>query len=198
MTMFIQVFQVQLRDADLWSRRVATWRREIRPKTTGFLGFTSGVTAEGYMITLARFRSEEAAKVDNDLPEQGAWIEETSKAFDGEVTFHDCREVDSLLDGGSDDAGFVQIMQGRAKDQEQMRGQMTQMEGDLRKVRPDLIGATMAWHGDGGFTQAAYFISEQEARKNEQTMARSPVYEQFMGLIEGDLTFYDFSNPDFE
>ena len=97
--MFIQVFQVQLRDADLWSRRVATWAGDIRPKTTGFLGFTSGVTAEGYMITLARFRSEEAAKVDNDLPEQGAWIEETSKAFDGEVTFHDCREVDSLLDG---------------------------------------------------------------------------------------------------
>ena len=29
-------------------------------------------------------------------------------------------------------------------------------------------------------------------------MARSPVYQQFMGLIEGDLTFYDLSNPDFE
>jgi hypothetical protein len=198
MIMFIQVFQVQRRDADLWSRRVETWRRETRPKTTGFLGFTSGVTAGGYMITLARFRSEEAAKVDNDLPEQGAWMQETSKAFDGEVTFHDCREVDSLLDGGSDDAGFVQIMQGRAKDQKQMRGQMTEMEGDLRKVRPDLIGASMAWHGDGSFTQAAYFTSEEEARKNEQTMARSPVYEKFMAMIEGDLTFYDLSKPDIE
>jgi hypothetical protein len=92
----------------------------------------------------------------------------------------------------------VQIMQGRAKDQKQMRSQMPGMEGDLRKERPDLIGATMAWHGDGGFTQAAYFNSEQEARKNEQTMARSPVYERFMGLIDGDLTFYDLSKPDFE
>ncbi len=61
--MFIQVFHVKLRDTDLWARRVATWRREIRPNTTGFLGFTSGVTAQNYMITLARFRSEEAAKV---------------------------------------------------------------------------------------------------------------------------------------
>ena len=196
--MFIQVFQVQLRDADLWSRQVATWRREVRPKTTGFLGFTSGVTSDGYMITLARFKSEEAANVDNDRPEQGAWFEETSKAFDGDVTFHDCNDVDTLLDGGSDEAGFVQVMQGRAKDQKQMRGQMTEMEGDLRKVRPDLIGATFAWHGDGAFTQAAYFASEQEARKNEQTMAESPVYEQFMGLIDGGLTFYDLSNPDFE
>jgi hypothetical protein len=198
MAMFIQVFQAKLHDADLWSRRVATWRGEIRPKTTGFLGFTSGVTAEGYMITLARFRSGDAAKVDNDLPEQGAWFEETSKAFDGEVTFHDCYEVDTLLDGGSDDAGFVQIMQGRAKDQIQMRSQMTEMQDDLRKVRPDLIGATMAWHGDGGFTQAAYFTSEQVARKNEQTMTNSPVYEQFMALIDGELTFYDLSKPDFE
>jgi hypothetical protein len=196
--MFIQVFQVPLRDAELWSRQVGEWRRQIRPKTTGFLGFTSGVTAEDYMITLARFRSEEAAKVDNDLPEQGAWFEASSNAFDGEVTFHDCREVDTLLDGGSDDAGFVQIMQGRAKDQQHMRGQMKTMEGDLRNIRPDLIGATMAWHGDGGFTQAAYFTSEQEARKNEQNMARSPVYEQFLGFIDGDMTFYDLSSPEFE
>ena len=72
------------------------------------------------------------------------------------------------------------------------------MEGDLRKTRPDLIGATVAWHGDGRFTQAAYFTSEAEARKNEQATAQSPVYEQFMGLIEGDLTFYDLSSPDFE
>jgi hypothetical protein len=196
--MFIQVFQAQLRDADLWARRVGIWRREIRPKTTGFLGFTSGVTAGGYMVTLARFRSGDSAKVDNDLPEQGAWFEETSKAFDGEVTFHDCREVDSLLDGGSDNAGFVQIMQGRAKDEGHMRRQMSEMEGELRKVRPDLIGATMAWHGDGGFTQAAYFTSESEARKNEKAMAQSAVYEKFISLIDGDLTFFDLVEPDFE
>jgi hypothetical protein len=196
--MFIQVFQAQLRDADLWARRVAIWRREIRPMTSGFLGFTSGVTTDGYMITLVRFRSADAAKVDNDLPEQGAWFEETSKAFDGDVTFHDCREVDSLLDGGSDDARFVQIMQGRAKNQDQMRGQLSEMQDDLRKVRPDLIGASIAWHGDGGFTQAAYFSSESEARKNEQDMARSAVYEKFTSLIDGDMTFYDLSSPDFE
>ena len=196
--MFVQVFQGQLQDADLWSRQVEKWRREIRPKTTGFVGFTSGVTAEGYAITVVRFRSEEAAKVDNDLPEQGAWFDEASKAFDGEVTFHDCREVDVLLDGGSNDAGFVQIMQGRAKDQEQMRGQERDMESELHKIRPDLIGATMAWHGDGSFTQAAYFTSQQEARKNEQAMEGSSFYGQFMSMIDGDLTFYDLTSPDLE
>lgn len=196
--MFVQVFQGKLRDAGLWSRRVEIWRREIKPKTTGFLGFTSGVTADGYAITVVRFKSEESARVDNDLAEQGAWFEETSKAFEGDVTFHDCREVDVLLDGGSSDAHFVQIMQGRAKDQNQMRGQQKEMENDLRTARPDLIGATVAWHGDGSFTQAAYFSSEQDARKNEQAMVRSSVYEQFMSMIDGDLTFYDLSKPGFE
>lgn len=55
----------------------------------------------------------------------------------------------------------------------------------------------MAWHGDGGFTQATYFTSEQEARKNEQAMALSPVYRKFMALIDGELTFYDLSSPEF-
>ncbi len=196
--MFVQVFQAKVRDADLWARQVETWRREIKPKTTGFLGFTSGITGEGEMITAVRFTSQETAQVDNDLPEQGAWFEETSKAFDGEVTFHDCREVDILFDGGSDDAGFVQIMQGRAKNQEQMRAQEKDMEPELRKIRPDLIGGITAWHGDGNFTQVAYFRSEAEARQNEQTMATSPVFEQFMAQIDGDMTFYDLTEPAFE
>jgi hypothetical protein len=196
--MFVQVFQAKIRDADLWERRVATWRQEIKPKTTGFLGFTSGVTADGQMITVVRFTSEEAAKVDNDLPEQGAWFEETTKAFDGEVTFHDCREVDEMFGGGSDDAGFVQVMQGRAKDQEQMRTRGKDLEPEMHKLRPDVIGGTVAWHGDGGFTQVVYFTSRDEARTNEQAMAESPVFQEFMSLIDGDLTFYDLTNPDFE
>jgi hypothetical protein len=196
--MFVQVFQGKLQDAALWAHQVARWRREIKPKTTGFLGFTSGVTAGGSAITVVRFDSEESAKVDNDLPEQGAWFEETSKAFDGEVTFHDCRDVDVLLAGGSNDAGFVQVFQGRANDQNEMRRQMKAMEDDLRKIRPDLIGAILAWHGDRGFTQAAYFTSEQDARKNEQAMAHSSVYAQFNSMIDGDLSFFDLSHPDFE
>ena len=72
-----------------------------------------------------------------------------TRASTGEVTFHDCRDVDVLLDGGSDDAGFVQIMQGRAKDQADMRSRQSAIEPALREVRPDLLGGTIAWHGDG-------------------------------------------------
>jgi len=196
--MFVQVFQAKVRDPDLWARRVETWRREIKPKTTAFLGFTSGVAADGEMITVVRFTSAEAAQVDNDLPEQGAWFEETSKAFDGDVTFHDCRDVDVIADGGSNDAGFVQVMQGRAKDQEEMRASERKMEPELRRVRPDLIGGITAWHGDGGFTQVVYFTSENDARRNEQAMAGSPLAEQFRSLIDGDIRFFDLPEPDLE
>ncbi len=196
--MFVQVFQAKVRDADLWARRVEIWRREIRPKTTGFLGFTSGVTKDGEMITVVRFKSPEAAKIDNDLAEQGAWFEETSKAFDGDVTFHDCVDVDVLGDGGSDDAGFVQIFQGRAKDQDAMRAQVKEIEPELRKVRPEALGGTIAWHGDGGFTQVMYFPSEAEAREGEQAMAGTPILEKLMSQLDGGRVFYDLTAPDFE
>jgi hypothetical protein len=194
---FIQVFHGKLSDPDLWARQTEKWRKDIRPKTTGFLGFTSGTTADHRMITVARFESEEKARVDSDLPEQAAWFEESSKAFDGEITFYDCPEVDVLLDGGSDQAGFVQVMQGRAKSPEQMRGLQNQFETELRQVRPDLLGATIAWHVDGGFTQTSYFTSEREARANEQSMASNPLFQTFMSQIDGELTFYDLTEPAF-
>lgn len=197
-TGFIQVWQGKMADPDLFIRQVAKWRAEIRPRTTGFLGFTSGLTTDGHEIVVARFTSEEMARADNDMPEQGTWWATTATTFDGEVTFHDCRTVDTLLDGGSNDAGFVQIMQGRAKDEPAMRARMKAMEPELRKTRPELIGATVAWHGDGTFTQVAYFTSEAEARKNEQATAQSPLMTELRSMIDGELSFYDLPDPDME
>jgi hypothetical protein len=92
----------------------------------------------------------------------------------------------------------VQIVQGRAKDEAEMRAGEKDLEAELRKVRPELIGGTIAWHSDGGFTQVVYFASEADARKGEAAMANTALPEQFMSLIDGDLTFYDLSTPDFE
>ena len=41
-----------------------------------------------------------------------------SSKFSGDAAFHDCRDVEQLLGGGSDDAGFVQVIQGRTRDVE--------------------------------------------------------------------------------
>ena len=97
--------------------------RDIKPATVGFFGFTSGVTKDLEMVTIVRFRSGEAAGADSAAPAQSTWFAESSPAFDGAVTFHDCADVDVIFGGGSDRAGYVQVMQGTAREQAAMRGQ---------------------------------------------------------------------------
>jgi hypothetical protein len=196
--MFVQVIQGQLADVDLWRSAAQAWREQVKPHSTGFLGATSGITADGYAITMARFESEAAARANSDRPEQGAWFAQYAKAYAGEPTFHDCTDVDLLFDGGSDKAGFVQIMQGRAKDQAAMRTGQGANEDELRRIRPDLLGGVIAWHGDGTFTQASYFTSERDARENEKAMADSPMMGEFMALIDGIPTFYDLAEVNFD
>ncbi len=196
--MFVQVIQGQLADVDLWRSASRAWREQVKPHSTGFLGATSGITAGGYAFTLARFESEAAARANSDRPEQGAWFEQYAKAYEGEIIFHDCTDVDELLAGGSDQAGFVQVMQARAKDPEFLRGRDEAMEAELRRIRPDLIGGIVAWHGDGTFTQTSYFTSEAEARENEKVMGDSPMMEQFMAAMDGIPTFYDLTEVTFD
>ena len=124
--MFIQVIEGKVKDADLLRRQNDRWLAELKPGTKGYLGSTGGVTPDGRSIFLARFESEDAARANSERPEQGAWWNETAKAYDGEPTFHDCREADTMFGGGSNDAGFVQVIQGKAKDQAAMRKRIEQ------------------------------------------------------------------------
>ena len=41
--------------------------------------------------------------------------------FDGPVEFHDSDDVTLLFDGGSDDAGFVQVIRGKVDDAARLR-----------------------------------------------------------------------------
>lgn len=197
--MFVQVIQGQVGDRDLWRRQSARWRSEIKPRTSGYLGSTSGLTADGYSIAVVRFESQAAAEANSNLPEQSAWFAELAPAFSGEIVFHDCVEADEILGGGSNSAGFVQIMQGRAKDPAAMRAAGTSMEPELRRMRPDLLGGLVAWHGDGGsFTQTSYFTSESDARLNEKQMGESSMMAEFMAQMDGPLAFYDLAEVDID
>jgi len=194
--MFVQVVQGQVGDRELLARQMEAWRTDVKPGAVGYQGSTGGVTADGRAIVMARFESQEAAQANSDRPEQGAWWSQTAEAFSGEVSFHDCAEVDLMAGGGSNDAGFVQVMQGRVTDQEAMRRLVAELEPALRTSRPDVIGSVCAWHGDGGgFTQAIYFTSEAAAREGEEGMADDESARSMMELIDGELTFFDLSDP---
>ena len=51
-------------------------------------------------------------------PEQTAWAEQMMALMDGPVEFHDCDDVTLMMDGGSDEAGFVQVIRGKVDDVE--------------------------------------------------------------------------------
>jgi hypothetical protein len=195
--MFIQIVQGTVTDADLWQRQGERWRADLKPGAKGYLGMTGGISPAGTVIAIARFESQAAAQANSKRPEQGAWWNETEKAL-SDVTFHDCTEVDTLMGGGSNDAGFVQIVQGRAKNPADLRHLTGEMEKQLREARPDILGITVAWHGDGGFTQAVYFTSEADARKQEQDAAGDQLREQYMAMFDGPPTFIDLSNPELD
>ena len=164
--MFVQVIQGRVNDAAGVKETLDNWRSQEGENAIGWLGATAGVSEDGEFVALVRFESEESARANEQRPEQDAFAKEMAGFFDGDVTFIDCREADLILGGGSDDAGFVQIMQGRA-DREKLASQSSELEEGLRRMRPDVLGGLMAWHGDGQFTQAVYFSSEAEAREGE-------------------------------
>jgi hypothetical protein len=171
--MFIQVFQGKTKDPEGLRRQMDRWNSELRPGAIGYLGSTAGVSDDGEFIAVARFESEDKARQNSDRREQGEWWAETEKYFDGEVLFHDLNRVETFLEGGSDDAGFVQIIQGHVSDVDAATKMDQSMNEELSKVRSDVIGGTTGYHSNGRFTSTVYFTSEKEAREGERKMNES-------------------------
>lgn len=193
--MFIQVIEGRTNDAAGLARQFDRWVEELGAGATGYLGTTGGVAEDGTAIFLARFESEEAARANSERAEQGAWWNETAKYFDGEVSFRDCREVDTTLGGGSDDAGFVQVMQGRVTDKARLKELEDEFMPKVNEMRPDVIGSIRAWDGDR-FINAIYFTSEAAAREGEARMADATGndMEEFGSLVQ-EVRFIDLKDP---
>jgi hypothetical protein len=191
--MFIQVVQGTVNDPQRLNAAVQRWVDEIAPSAIGWLGSTSGVTPDGRGIAVVRFNSADEARANGERPEQQAWWTEASTCFD-DVTFHDCTETYEFLDGGSDDAGFVQVIQGRVIDAPKMHEMMTANTDRMRAARPDVIGGTVALHGDGGFTEVVYFTSESAARVGEKSEGQHEI-DDALANIFADASFIDLTEP---
>jgi len=194
---FIQVIQGMCRDADALHGQIDMWRKEIGPKAEGWLGGTYGVTEDNKFIGVVRFESKEASARNSIRSEQDDWWAETQKCFDGEVTFHDCDDAIMMLDGGSDDAGFVQVIQGRLDDPARFREFMSQPMDMLQEARPEIIGGTIAIDADGWFTETMSFRSEDEARQGEQMEMPEEMSERFNREMEQvkDMRYLDLHHP---
>ncbi|MDQ3610031.1 MAG: hypothetical protein M4D85_00245 [Actinomycetota bacterium] len=197
--MFVQVIRGRVSDPAGMRRRIDGWHRDLAPGADGWLGTTGGATEDGEFVAVVRFDSEEAARRNSDRPEQGRWWEETERLLDGTGTFRDYTSAETFLDGGSDDAGFVQVIQGHSTDIDRMVAAEQDLSGLLREHRPDLIGGTLGWTQNGDFTETAYFTSEAEAREGERRLEQGPddlqaAFREWMGMIE-QVEYLDLADP---
>jgi hypothetical protein len=195
--MFIQVIQGKVSDTTAVQARFDAWVEELAPAAEGWLGATAGTTDEGEFIAVVRFESETAARHNSDRPEQGVWWAETSRLFEGGAQFHDYPDTDVLLGGGSDDAGFVQIMQGTYMG-EGTPADIVDDEAVLASLRPEIVGGISGWNDRGHFTQAVYFTSEEAARRGEETMAEDEglarQVERWLARVE-NIRYLDLKHP---
>ena len=113
--------------------------------------------------------------------------------MDGPVEFHDCDDVTLMMDGGSDSAGFVQIIRGKVASRK-----MKSMMADtamLHEMRPDILGATLAIEDDGTFTETMAFTDEAapaRAREGDADAGRGP---RDLEMAMKDVTYYDLHRP---
>jgi hypothetical protein len=194
---FIQVIQGRVTDPDGIRGELDRWKVELQPGAEGWLGSTSGITDDGRFIAVVRFASEELARRNSDRPEQGAWWTEVSRHL-AEVAFHDSTRVHTYKEGGSDQAGFVQVIQGHTDDMGRLAALGRAQEEGLAERAPHILGMTVAEHADrpGDFTQTVYFTSEEDARRaeRERPADSDPGMAEAFGLMS-DLRYFDLREP---
>lgn len=193
--MYVQVIKGRTNDAAGLRRQLERWRSDVKPGAIGFEGSTVGVADDGTFVALARFTDAGAAQQNGERAEQTAWWEETSKYFDSEPSFRESSDVETIFGGGSNDAGFVQVIEGSVKDRAKAASfETSEMLEQLRAARPDLLGSHRVWFGDGSYVEAAYFTTESAARAGEKSDAFAGPQQEYLELF-GDLTFTDLREP---
>lgn len=192
--MFVQVVQGRVGDEQELRRQ---WRRwlDVLSGDQGWLGSTGGIGRGGELVAAVRFDSEAAARRVAGQLEQSRWREQMSRCVE-DLSVQDCPRVHLVLDGGSDQAGFVQVMQGRVQDRERLESIQDELLADLQEQRPEVLGMVQAWDGDF-LTQVVYFASEHTAREGEGKAIPEEAVEslnEWRSLVE-DLTYIDLTDP---
>ena len=194
--MFIQILQGRCTRQDELRELLDGWTRDLAPGATGWLGGTYGFTDDDQFVGVVRFESREAAMANSQRPEQGEWAERMMSLFDGPMEFHDCDDVTLMMDGGSDSAGFVQVIRGRVSEPDRLKALMTDTEM-LHEMRPDIIGASLAFEDDGTFTETIAFTDESAAREGERKESPDMPAEvrETLDMAMQGATFYDLHHP---
>ena len=194
--MFVQIIEGTTKNRDALIAAGDAWQKEVRPKAVGYLGATAGVTADGKAFTLARFEDEAAARANSERPEQSAWFEKhLAPAYDSPPTFTESSDITEFMGGGSDEAGFVQVMKSKGVDRAEIE-RLDKVFEEFVGERPDILGGLRAWTGPDSCIDVMYFTNEADARKGEQAEVPDGLKEamaDFEGM--GETEYLDLVDP---
>ena len=191
--MFIQIIQGRCTRQDELHALADRWREELGPTADGWLGGTYGFTDDDTFLGIVRFESREAAMRNSERPEQQEWARQMMALVD-DLESHDCDDVTMLMGGGSDDAGFVQVIRGKVDDPDRLKTMMTSDTDTLHQMRPEILGGTLAIEPDGTFTETIAFSDEDSARRGEQIEPPAQIAGELQWAMQ-DATFYDLHHP---
>jgi hypothetical protein len=193
--MHVRFIRAKVADVDGLRAHLERGEGQLTADAVGFLGSTAGITATGDFVALARFDSAAAAAANRERIEAREWWRELLTYLDGEPVVKDTERV-SVLMAGSDDAGFVQIMEGTG-DPDALAALDEQFVVIAPQYRPDIMGGYRAYFADGTWADVAYFTSEAEARAGESREMPPEVaklFEEF-GRVAGITVYHDLNEP---
>jgi len=193
--MFIQMVQGECSRRIEMRRLVDNWCTVIADEE-GWLGGTYGFTDDNRFVGIVRFTDSQACIEAAQRPFAASFWAQALELLDSDVEIHQSDDVTLMFDGGSEDAGFVQVLTGQLKDAAQMRYLVADqdMTAMLHATRPEILGATLAISQDGTFTETIAFTDEALARRGEAI--RMP--EQVQRTLEeavADVEYLDLRNP---
>jgi len=170
-------------------------RVELTPGVVGFLGSTAGVSTNDDFVVLARYDSAAACTASRARPESEAWWRDLEAFIDGEPVVKESGRV-SVLISGTDNAGFVQIMEGTG-DPAALAALDERFLELAPTYRPDIMGGYRAYFDDGTWADITYFTSETEARAGESREMPAEVAQLFeeFGRVAGIVAYHDLTEP---
>lgn len=193
--MFIQMVSGSCTKQDDMRMLVDDWCAYMSHQP-GWLGGTYGFTDDGHFMGVCRYESEAMCRELCAAEGAGLWWAAALQLFKDTPEIHQSEDVSVMLAGGSDDAGFVQIMRGKVANADMLRKMTTdrEMTSMLHEARPDIIGSTLIIEDDGTFTETIAFTDEASARVGEKKEMPATVAADFAGAMT-DVQYYDLHRP---
>lgn len=193
--MFIQMVEGACSQHDDMRMLIDDWCDRMADEP-GWLGGTYGFTDDDRFIGVVRYTSRAACEQCCAAEDAGMWWAAAEEMFDSTPEIHQSEDVMMMLEGGSDEAGFVQVMRGRVGNPDKLRRIMTDqdMTSMLHQARPEIIGATLLIEDDGWFTETISFTDEDSARKGEAMDMPAEVTADLQEAM-AEVAYYDLHKP---